>query len=36
MRVRNRKGAGEMLAENAGKKFSGDLKLDGTINLDQA
>ena len=26
----------EMLAENAGKKFSGHLKLDGTINLDQA
>ena len=25
-----------MLAENAGKKFSGHLKLDGTINLDQA
>ncbi len=26
----------EMLAENAGKKFSGHLKLDGTVNLDQA
>ncbi|MGF1982075.1 sensor histidine kinase [Lactococcus taiwanensis] len=26
----------EMLAENAGKSFTGNLKLDGTINLDQA
>ena len=26
----------EMLTENAGKKFSGNLKLEGTVNLDQA